>query len=171
MTVHLSKFIELYTKSISFTESEVYLNKSDFKNKIIKFYFNFLIVVQVQLSPFSCHHFPHPTHAHLPPSVLPCFGFVHGPFIDVPWQRFPFFLLWSSSPIPSVSLFFISMSLVLFCLLVCFFYWVPLIGGIIWYLSFSTWLSSLSIMLSSSTHAVTKSRSSFFYPAVLYSIV
>ena len=34
---------------------------------------------------------------------------------------------------------------------------------IIWYLSFTTWLISLSIMLSSSIHAVTKGRSSFFH--------
>ena len=32
----------------------------------------------------------------------------------------------------------------------------------IWYLSFPTWLISLSIMLSSSIHAVAKGRSSFF---------
>ena len=31
-----------------------------------------------------------------------------------------------------------------------------------WYLSFMTWLISLSIMLSSSIHAVAKGRSSFF---------
>ena len=54
------------------------------------------------------------------------------------------------------------MSLVIFCLLVCFVDYVPLIGDIIWYLSLTTWLISFSIMLSSSIHAVTKWRSSFF---------
>ena len=49
------------------------------------------ILVQVQLSPFSFHHFPQPTHPHLPPSILPCFGFVLGSFIQVPWQPFRFF--------------------------------------------------------------------------------
>ena len=33
--------------------------------------FVFIIVVQVQLSPFSPHHFPPPTHPHFPPSNLP----------------------------------------------------------------------------------------------------
>ena len=33
-------------------------------------------------------------------------------------------------------------------------WWVPLIGEIIWYLSFTAWCISLSIVLSSSTHAV-----------------
>ena len=61
-----------------------------------------------------------------------------------------------------INLFFVSMSLVLFCSLICFVDKVPLIGEIIWYLSFSVWLISLSIMLSSSIHAVTKGRSSFF---------
>ena len=70
------------------------------------------------------------------------------------------------SPLVTVSLFFISMSLVIFCLLICFVDYVPLIGEIIWYLSFTAWFTSLSIMLSSSIHAVTKGRSSFFISAV-----
>ena len=37
-----------------------------------------------------------------------------------------------------------------------------------WYLSFTTWLISLSIMLSSSTHAVEKGMSSFFFSAVFH---
>ena len=51
-----------------------------------------------------------------------------------------------TSPLVTVRLFFISLALVLFCLLVCFIDQVPLIGEIIWYLSFITWLTSLSIM-------------------------
>ena len=55
-------------------------------------YFFFLLLFK-----HSCLHFtpmtlPHPTHPHLPPSVLSLFGFVHGSFIHVPWQPFPFFL-------------------------------------------------------------------------------
>ena len=40
-----------------------------------------------------------------------------------------------------------------------------LIGEIIWYLSFTVWLTSLSIILSSSIHAVAKGRSCFFLSA------
>ena len=38
------------------------------------FYFSFshfFIVVQVQLCPFSPHHFPHPSHPHFPPLIPP----------------------------------------------------------------------------------------------------
>ena len=68
-----------------------------------------------------------------------------------------------TTPLVTVSLFFISMSLVIFCLLVCVADYVPLIGEIIWYLSYTAWLNSLSIMLSSSIHA--KGTSSFFLSA------
>ena len=68
-----------------------------------------------------------------------------------------------SPPLWSLSVCsFFPMSLVLVCLLVCFVDQVPLIGEIIWYLSFTAWLVSLSIMLPSSIHAVLKDRSSFF---------
>ena len=50
--------------------------------------------------------------------------------------------------------------LVIFCLLFSLVDYVPVKGEIIWYLSLKAWLISLSIMLSSSIHAVTKSRSS-----------
>ena len=77
----------------------------------------------------------------------------------------------STSPLFTVSLFFISMFLVIFCLLVCFVDQVPPIGDMIRYLSFAAWLISLSIMLSRSIHAVTKGRSSFFLSVAQYSIV
>ena len=60
-----------------------------------------------------------------------------------------------------VTMFLISMSLGIFCLLFSFVDYVPVKGEIIWYLSL-TWLISLSIVLSSSIHAVAKGRSSFF---------
>ena len=117
------------------------------------------------------------THHHLPPSILPPSTLSMGPlymFFDDP---FPSFLSPSlscyhppSPPLVIVSLFFISFSLVIFCLLVCFADQVPLIGEIVWYLSFIAWLFSLSVMLFSSIHAVTKGRSSFFLSAVQYSI-
>ena len=75
---------------------------------------------------YSCLHFPHHhflNHPHLPPSVLPSFGFVHESFIHVPWWPFlPLLPLLSPPPPPSplvtVSLL-ISMSAVIFCLFVC----------------------------------------------------
>ena len=103
----------------------------------------------------SCLHFPtttfpHCTHPHIPPSILPPFGFVRGCFIPVLWPPFPFFYphhFPPPSPLVTVSLFLISMSLILFWLLVCFIDQIPLTGEIIWCLSFTTWLISLSIML------------------------
>ena len=70
------------------------------------------------------------------------------------------------SPLAIVTLFLISMSLVIFYLLFSFVDYVPVKGEIIWYLSLTAWLISLSIMLSSSIHAVGKGRSSFFLSAV-----
>ena len=99
--------------------------------------------IQVQLSPFSPHH----TH-HAPPSLFPTFkpipfGFVHMSFIHVPWWSFPYYPSLHSFLV-TVSLFLISMSLVIFCLLVCFVHWVPVKGEIIRYLSLTTWLFHLA---------------------------
>ena len=76
-----------------------------------------------------------------------------------------------TSPLVTVSLFLISMSLVIFCLLICFVDQVPLISEIIRCVSFTACLISLSIMFSRSIHAVAKGRSSFFLSAVQYSIM
>ena len=57
------------------------------------------------------------------------------------------------SPLAIVTLFLTSMSLVIL-LAFSFVDYVPVKGEIIWYLSLTTWLISLSIMLSSSIHAV-----------------
>ena len=96
------------------------------------------------------------------PQSFPPLALSMGPlymFLDKPSPSFP-----DDPPAPSllvtVSLFFISMSLVIFCLLVCFVDYVPVKGEIIWCLSFTAWLTSLSIMLSISIHAVVKGRSS-----------
>ena len=62
----------------------------------------------------------------------------------------------------AVHLFSVSMSLLLFRLVVYFVYYIPHINEITQYLSFSGWLVSLSIMLSRSIHAVTKGKVSFF---------
>ena len=122
---------------------------------------SFFIYVQVQLSPLS-----HTTHAclsnplHHPRSYPLVFSLCPlCMFIDDPS---PILLHYYTPPIllVTLSLFFISMSLVMFCLLVCLVH--PLVGEIIWYLSFNAWLSSLSIILSRSIHAV---ASSFFLSA------
>ena len=108
----------------------------------------------------------YPTQAK--PTSLPCF---HPP----PWF-FPCVLYSSSynplSPLSPphsllaiVRLFLTSMSLVIFCLLFSFVDYVPVKGEIIWYLSLTAWIISLSIMLSSSIHAVAKGISSFFLSA------
>ena len=66
------------------------------------------------------------------------------------------------SPLAIVGLFLTSMSLVIFSLLFSSIDYVPVKGEIIWYLSLTAWIISLSIMLSSSIHAVAKGISSFF---------
>ena len=68
-------------------------------------------------------------------------------------------------PLVIVRLLLTSMMLVIFCLLFSFVDYVLVKGQIIWYLSLTTWLISLSIMLSSSIHAVAKGMSSFFLSA------
>ena len=97
----------------------------------------------------------HPTRAK--PTSLP---HLHPP----PW--FCSCVLYSSSwkplsrlsPLPSplviVRLLLTSMSLVIFCLLFSFVDYVPVKGEIIWYLSLTAWLISLSIMPSSSIQIV-----------------
>ena len=61
--------------------------------------------------------------------------------------------------LPSCSL---AMSLSLFCLLVQFVHYFPHMSEILWYLPFSDWLTSLSIMFSRSIHTVTKGKRLFF---------
>ena len=69
------------------------------------------------------------------------------------------------SPLVIVRLLLTSMLLVTFCFLFSFVDYVPVKDEIIWYLSLTAWLISLSIMLSSSIHAVAKGISSFFLSA------
>ena len=75
------------------------------------------------------------------------------------------------SPLATARLFPTSMSLVVFCLLFSSIHYVPVKGEIIWYLSLTVCIISLSIMLSSSIHAVAKSISSFFLSAAQNSSV
>ena len=138
---------------------------SKIENLFIYFLFFYCSSTLVSISPP-----PHPPVPPTPtsyPQSFPPLALSMGPlymFLDDPFPSFscncpPL------SPLVTVSLLFISMSLVLFRLLVCFVDYLPLRGEITWYLSVTTWLISLSIMLSSSIHAVAKGRSSFFLSA------
>ena len=132
--------------------------------ELLFFFFNFCcysITVVCDYSPSL-----HPTPAE--PTSLPC---LHPPSWFCPC------VLYSSSckslsPLSPphsllaiVRLFLTSVSLVIFCLLFSFVVYVLVKGEIIWYLSLIAWLISLSIMLSSSIHAVAKGISSFFLSA------
>ena len=122
-----------------------------------RFFSIIIIAVQLQLSAFILSP-PRPQTN--PASTLPL-GFVHVSFTVVPENSSP------CCPLPTlviVRLFLTSMSLVIICLLFSFDY-VPVKGEIIWYLSLTAWLISLSIMLSSSIHAIAKGISSFFLSA------
>ena len=131
----------------------------------LKNFLTFLMLFQ-----YSCLHFSpfallYPSHPPFPQSV-PTLLSIHGSFIHVlSLVLSPSFLHYDpppSSPLVTVSLFHISMPMVLFYSLVYFVHQIPLINEIIWYLSFTDWLISLNIIFSSSIHAVTKCTSSFF---------
>ena len=127
-------------------------------------FFKIFIVIQLQLYAFS----PHPSN---PPQLNP----PPSPTSTPPW--FCPFVFYSSSckplcplflphsPLAIVRLFSTSMSLVIFCLIPSSVDYVTVKGEIIWYLSLTIWLISLSIILSSSIHAVAKGISSFFLSA------
>ena len=53
-----------------------------------------------------------------------------------------------------------------YCLLVYYVHQIPQINEIMWYISFSDCLNSLSIIFSSPIHAVVKCRSSLFFNAL-----
>ena len=143
--------------------SSINLSKEPHFGWFFSQFLNYFIVVQLQLSAFSLHPSTPAT-----PTSLPCFH-------PTPW--FCPCVLYSSSwitfspqspphlPLALDRLFLISMCLVIFCLLFSFVDYVPVKGEILWYLSLTIWLISLSIMFSSSIHAVAKGRSSFFLSA------
>ena len=123
------------------------------KTHITFFSFNFYcssITVVCLFSP-SLHPTPgEPTslpHPNPPPWFCPC-------------------VLYSSSWKPISPLTPPRSPLVIFCLLFSSVDYVPVKGEIIWYLSLTTWLISLNIMLSSSIHAVAKGIRSFLFSAV-----
>ena len=149
----------------SIIETEPYGPQS--LNIFCRVFYNFFCIfyccLVIVVPPFS----PLLTPSHTPPlpQSIPPHCPCHESSIHIPWLApFPSFHRYPlpPSPLVTVSLFIISKSWVLFCLLVCCVDQVPLIGEIIWYLSFTAWLISLSITLSSSIHAIVKGRSSFF---------
>ena len=85
-------------------------------------FLKFFFIVQLYCLPLSPIPLPCSTYPHLPHSILTPIVFVHVSFTHVPWWPFPFFppLPPPCSPLVTVSLFFISVSLVLFCSFVCF---------------------------------------------------
>ena len=109
---------------------------------------------------YSCLHFLpipplHPSQSHLCPFFHPSPWFCPCVLYSSSWKPFSP-LSPPPSPLASVTLFWISMSLVIFCLHFSFVDYVSVKGEIIWYLSLTAWLTSLSIILSSSIHAVAK---------------
>ena len=124
------------------------------------FYFNFVLLFNYSCVPFLPIPPPHPRwtsslpHLHPPPWFCPCVFYSSS-------CNYLSSLSPPHSHLTIVRLFLTSMSLVIFCLLFSSIDYVPVKGEIIWYLSLTAWLISLSIMLSSSIHAVAKGRSSF----------
>ena len=78
-------------------------------------YFNFFIVVQVQLSPFSPHHSPPSQPSSLPTLNPTPLWFCPCVLYTCSWKPLPLFLPLAppTSLLVTVSLFFISMSLIL----------------------------------------------------------
>ena len=112
------RYTTCYTGFISVMVSKLYSIRFQYTLKVITFFLflNYFIVVQLQLSAFSPHHCPHPSQPTSLASTLPL-GFVHVSFIVVPSNPFPHY---PTSPLVTVRLFLISMSLVIFCLLFSF---------------------------------------------------
>ena len=137
-----------------------------FLHFIYLFIFTFFIVVQVQFSDFP--PYPSPPHQPSPPPYLGStpLVIVQMFFVIILANPSNFSPIIPSPPLSGHCQPVLNFSvLVIFCLLTPFVDWVPVKHEIIWYLSFTTWLKSLSIMLSSSIHAVRKCRSSFFLSA------
>ena len=114
---------------------------------------------------YSCSHCfslsPPPLSPTLtPPQVnLHIVVHVHGLCTNVLWLINPFSIFHpvpSCSFLASLSLFYVSKLLLLFCLLVYCAHYIPHIGEIMWYLSFTDWLNSFSMIISRSIHAVKK---------------
>ena len=131
---------------------------------LFSFFFKNLLLFNYSCMPFLPIPPPHPSWTHLPPPLHPPPWF--GPCVL--YSRSCNLLSSLSpphSPLTIVRLFLTSMSLVIFCFLFSSVDYAPVTGEIIWYLSLTVWLISLSIMLSSSIYAIAKGISSFFLSA------
>ena len=135
------------------------------------FYSFIFIVYAITVPAFS----PFP-HLHQPyPLSSPCQSLYH---CQCPWIAHKHslvspFTIWhpvSTPPTDTVSLFYVFVLLFLFCSLVYYVLQIPHISEIMWYLSFTDWLISLSIF-SRSIHAVVGGKNFFFFIAAQYSIV
>ena len=128
----------------------LFLNVYCYSNRVVCLFFPSLHPTQAE--PKSLPHF------HPPPGLCPCvlYNSSYNPL-------FPLFP--PHSPLATARVFPPSMSLVAFCLLFSFVDYVTVKDEIIWYLSLTAWLISLSILLSSFIHAVAKGISSFFLSA------
>ena len=137
---------------------------SDAEHLFLSF-FKIFTVIQLQFYAL-CPRPSTPPQLNPPPSNTSTLSldFLHVSFIVVP-------VIPSSHCLPPrpalaiVRLFLTSMSLVTFCFLFSSIDYVPVKGEIIWYFSLTTWLISVSIMLSSFIHAIAKGISSFFLSA------
>ena len=105
-------------------------------------------------------------HYHLVPLYLP-FPQQSPHCCSCPRVLCPFCsILYLLTPPPLLAVIFSpSMGLSLFCLLIQFVHYISHMSEIIWYLSFSDCLISLSIMFSRSVHTVAKGKIFFFFTA------
>ena len=139
--------------------------------KILRLFLFCIFLLLFKYSRLHCPAttFPLPTIPTSHPQSFPTLALSMGPlnmFLD---HASPSYLCYCTphSPLVTVSLFFILMTVYIF--LACLFCWLGFIYR--WdhiVIVFTTWLISLSIMLSSSIHAVAKGRAPSFF--MLYSI-
>ena len=118
----------------------------------LKNFFSYLFYYSCpNFSPFALFC---PAHHPLPQSVPTLLSTSMGIYTCSLTSPFPFFPPLSPSPAPSHLCQYVP----------CFYFvhYLPIIGEVIWHLSFTNWLILLNIVFSSSIHAVTKGRSSFF---------
>ena len=135
---------------------------------LVTFFFIFIIDTNTN-GPVSS---PDSAHLHSvsgPPSLWPsphyCLGL---------WVRYRCSLASFSQcppaawPLTAVSLIHVSMPLFLFCSPVYFVQLAPHVSEIIWYLSLTDWLISFSLIISRSTHVITKAKISFLYGCIVF---
>ena len=162
----LGKLQPAYIKHVIYFNIKVFIIAILFLFLLFIFYCS--ITVVLIYPPLLSPTLPTPHSNSQYPSCCPCPQVIHTCSLTGPFPAFPHYpLLLPSGHCQSVPCFHVSGSI----LFVCFIHQVPLISEIIWYLSLTTWLISLSIILFSSIHALSKGRSSFFLDVLQYSMV